>query len=152
MPVVAHGQGRGLSRRQQDLDFRGGQTARRVNRVAQQVDDHLLQPHPVGKHHHRAARQGAGDPDDPRLQLRLHHRQRRGDGLLHIDRLKRLATLAGIGFQLPRDRPHPVDQIIDPLERRQRLFAAPPLQQQPRAGKVGLHRGQRLVQFMAHSR
>jgi hypothetical protein len=40
----------------------------RVERVSQQVDDHLFQPQPVGQDHHRTARQVLGDLHPHRAQ------------------------------------------------------------------------------------
>ena len=87
-----------------------------IKRIAQQVDDHLFKPNAVGQDHHGFARNVAVDMHDALFKLRLHHRQSLRHAVAKVHRLKGLAAFAGIGFQLPGNGPHPVNQIIDPLK------------------------------------
>ena len=90
-----------------------------------------------------------GDLHRHLAELRRHHRERGADAVAQVHRLDVDVALAGVGLELPGDAAHPVDQVVDALERGERLLRPPPGQQQPRAGEIGLHRRQRLVQLVA---
>ena len=134
---------------QQDLDLLVVAAAHRVERVAQQVDDDLLDPERVGLHDRRLRGQRGHDLDRHLAELRRHHRERRAHAVAQVDRLDVDVALAGIGLELAGDAAHAVDQVVDALERGERLLRPPPGQEQPRAGEIGLHRRQRLVELVA---
>jgi hypothetical protein len=73
----------------------------RVERVAQQVDDHLFQPHPVAHHHDRTAGRFRVISTCMLAQLRLHHRDQRPSARPANPRARRRRRPCGVGFQLP---------------------------------------------------
>ena len=85
-------------------------------------------------------------------ELRRHHRERGANAVAQVDRLHVDVALAGVGLELAGDAAHPVDQVVDALERGERLVGPAAGQEQPGAGEVGLHRRQRLVELVADRR
>jgi len=64
--------------------------------------------------------------------------------------LQRVAAFAGVAFELLGDRAHPLNQVVNALKTRLCFIGAAALQQQFGPRQIGLHGGERLVQFMRH--